>query len=73
MLLQQSKEATDQDRKEYSIEFNNYLKAIDQNVYNKEDKANINIDFITLQPTESNLLQATLAVFSVTTTSLSLL
>ena len=48
MLLRQSKEATDQDRKERGIEFNDYLEAIDHKIYNDDEKANIDIDFATL-------------------------
>ena len=73
MLLRRSKEATEQDRKECGIEYNDYLEAVDYKVYNKDEEANIDIDFITLRLTESNLLQAALAFPSVTTDSLSIL
>lgn len=61
MLLRRSKEAADQDRKERGIEFDDYLEAMDQDVYNNDEEANVDFDFATLQPTESNLLHAALA------------
>lgn len=61
MLLRRSKEAADQVRKERGIEFDDYLEAMDQDVYNNDEEANVDFDFATLQPTESNLLQAALA------------
>ena len=39
MLLRRSKEAADQDRKERGIEFDDYLKAIDHDVYTEEEEA----------------------------------
>jgi hypothetical protein len=71
VLLRQSKEATNQDRKERGIEFDNYLKAIDHRVYIEDEEANVDMDFATLRPIESNLLQATLAFPGITTNSLS--
>jgi hypothetical protein len=71
MLLRRSKEAADQDRKERGIEFDDYLEAMDQDVYNNDDEANLDFDFATLQPTESSLLQAALAFPGITTSSLS--
>jgi hypothetical protein len=56
VLLRRSKEAADQDRKERGIEFDNYLKAVDHGVYIDDKEANVDIDFATLRPTESNLL-----------------
>jgi hypothetical protein len=71
MLLRRSKEAADRDRKERGIEFDDYLEAMDQDVYNDDQEANVDFDFATLQPTESNLLQAALAFPGITTSSLS--
>lgn len=73
MLLRRSKEAADQDRKERGIEFDDYLEAVDHEVYNEDEEANVDIDFATLRPTESNLLQAALAFPGVTTDGLSTL
>jgi hypothetical protein len=36
ILLRRSKEAADQDRKERGIEFDDYLEAMDQDVYNDD-------------------------------------
>ena len=73
MLLRRSKEAADQDRKERGIEFNDYIEAVDYEVYNEDEEANVDIDFATLRLTENNLLQAALAFPGVTTDSLSTL
>ena len=48
MLLRRSKEAADQDRKERGIEFDDYLEAMDQDVYNNDEEANVDFDFATL-------------------------
>jgi hypothetical protein len=56
VLLQRSKEAADQDRKERGIEFDNYLEAVDHKVYTEDEEANVDMDFATLRPTESSLL-----------------
>jgi len=61
MLLRRSKEAADQDRKERGIEFDDYLEAMDQDVYNNDEETNVDFDFTTLQPMESSLLHAALA------------
>jgi hypothetical protein len=61
MLLRRSKEAADQDRKERGIEFDDYLETVDQELYNDDEEANIDVDFATLHPTDNNLLQAALA------------
>jgi len=50
VLLWRSKEAADRDRKEHSIEFDDYLEAIDHRVYNKNEEANVDLDFSILQP-----------------------
>jgi hypothetical protein len=71
VLLRRSKEAADQDRKERGIEFDDYLEAVDHEVYNEDEEVNVDIDFATLQLTESNLLQAALAFPGITTNSLS--
>jgi hypothetical protein len=71
MLLRRSKEAVDQDRKERGIEFDDYLEAVDHEIYIDDEEANVDIDFATLQPTESNLVQAALAFPGITTDSLS--
>ena len=71
VLLRRSKEAADRDRKERGIEFDDYLEAIDHEIYNDEEEANVDFNFATLQPTESNLLQAALALPGITTGSLS--
>ena len=71
MLLRRSKEAADRDRKERGIEFDDYLEAVDHDVYAEDDDVNMDMDFATLRPTESNLLQAALAFPGVTTDSLS--
>jgi hypothetical protein len=55
VLLRRSKEAADYNKKEYSIEFDNYLEAVDYN-YTKNEEVNVDIDFVMLRPTESNLL-----------------
>jgi len=73
VLLRRSKEAADQDKKERGIEFDKYLKAVDYKVYNKDEEANINIDFTTLRPTDSNLLYAALAFPRIATNGLSTL
>jgi hypothetical protein len=73
MLLRRSKEATDQDRKERGLEFDDYLEAIDHEVYNEDEEANVDIDFATLRPTESNLLHAALAFPRVASDGLSAL
>lgn len=73
MLLRRSKEAAEQDRKERGIEYDDYLEAVDHEVYNEDEEANVDIDFATLRPTESNLLQAALAFPGVTTDGLSML
>jgi hypothetical protein len=69
MFLRRSKEAADQDRKERGIEFDDYLEAMDQDVYNDDEEANVDFDFATLQPTESNLLQAALAFPGIATSN----
>jgi capsid protein len=56
VLFRRSKEAIDQNKKERGIEFDDYLKAVDYNVYTEDEEVNIDIDFIILRPTESNLL-----------------
>ena len=71
VLLRRSKEAADQDRKERGIEFDDYLEAVDHDVYYEDEEANVDIDFATLRPTESNLLQAALAFPGVTADGLS--
>ena len=71
VLLRRSKEAADQDRKERGIEFDDYLEAVDHGVYIDDEEANVDMDFATLRPTESNLLQAALAFPGITTDSLS--
>ena len=71
MLLRQSKEAADQDRKERGIEFDNYLETVDQDLYNDDEEANISVDFATLHPTNNNLLQAALAFPSISDNSVS--
>ncbi len=48
MLLRRSKEAADQDRKERGIEFDDYLEAIDYDVYNEDEEVNMDIDFAML-------------------------
>jgi hypothetical protein len=73
MLLRRSKEAADQDRKERGIEFDDYLEAVDHEVYNEDEEVNVDMDFATLRPTESNLLQAALAFPGLSTKSLSTL
>ena len=73
VLLRRSKEAADQDRKERGIEFDDYLEAVDHEVYNEDEEANVDIDFATLRPTESNLLHAALAFPGVATDGLSTL
>jgi hypothetical protein len=73
MLLRRSKEAADQDRKERGIEFDDYLEAVDQDVYNEDEEANVDMDFATLQTTETNLLQVALAFPGITTNGLSTL
>lgn len=40
MLLRRSKEAADHDRKEHGIEFDNYLEAINHEMYNDDKEAN---------------------------------
>ena len=70
VLLRRSKEAADQDRKERGIEFDDHLEAVDYKVYNKDEEANVDMDFATPRPTESNLLQAALAFPGTTTDSL---
>jgi hypothetical protein len=71
MLLRRSKEAADQDRKERGIEFDDYLETIDHEIYNDGEEANVDFNFATLQPTESNLLQAALAFPGITTSGFS--
>jgi hypothetical protein len=71
VLLRRSKEAADRDRKERGIEFDDYLEAVDQDVYTEDEEANVDMDFATLRPTESNLLQAALAFPGITTDGLS--
>ena len=71
VLLRRSKEAADQDRKERGIEFDDYLEAIDHDVYTEGEEVNVDIDFAMLRPTESNLLQVALAFPGITTDSLS--
>jgi hypothetical protein len=71
MLLRRSKEAADQDRKERGIEFDDYLETIDHETYNDDEEANVDFNFATLQPTESNLLQAALSFPGITTSTLS--
>ena len=71
VLLRWSKEAADQDRKKRGIEFDDYLEAADHDVYTRDKEVNVDIDFAMLQPTESNLLQATLAFPGIVTDSLS--
>ena len=71
MLLRRSKEAANQDRKERGIEFDNYLEAVDHDVYTEDGEINVDMDFAMLRPTESNLLQAALAFPGITTNSLS--
>ena len=48
MLLWQSKEAANQDKKEHRIEFDDYLKAVDHEVYNEDEEVNVDIDFAIL-------------------------
>jgi hypothetical protein len=48
ILLRRSKETGDQDRKERGIEFDDYLEAINQDVYNDKEEANIDFNFATL-------------------------
>ena len=48
MLLRRSKEAANWDRKEHGIEFNNYLEAVDHNVYTEDKEVNVNMDFAIL-------------------------
>ena len=62
MLLRRSKEAADRDRKERGIEFNEYLEAADENLYDNEDQTTIDLDFAALLPTQHNLLQAALEI-----------
>ncbi|KFZ18957.1 hypothetical protein V502_03896, partial [Pseudogymnoascus sp. VKM F-4520 (FW-2644)] len=62
VLLWRSKEAADQDRKERGLEFDDYLEAVDHDVYTKDKEVNVDMDFAMLRLTESNLLQAALAV-----------
>jgi hypothetical protein len=71
MLLRRSKEAADQDRKERGIEFDDYLETIDHEMYNDDEEINMDFNFATLQPTESNLLQAALAFPGINASSLS--
>ncbi|KAH9203479.1 hypothetical protein DL95DRAFT_503334 [Leptodontidium sp. 2 PMI_412] len=71
VLLRRSKEAADQDRKERGIEFDDYLEAVDHDVYTEDDEVNADMDFAMLRPTEGNLLKAALAFPGVTTDSLS--
>jgi hypothetical protein len=71
VLLRWSKEAADQDRKEHGIEFDDYLEAVDHDVYNQGEEVNIDMDFAMLRPTERNLLQVALAFPGITTDSLS--
>ena len=71
VLLRRSKEAADQDRKERGIEFDDYLEAIDHDVYTRDEEVNVDMDFAMLRPTESNLLQAALAFPGISTDSLS--
>ncbi len=73
MLLRRSKEAADQDTKERGIEFNDYLEAVDHEVYTEEAEVNVDIDFAMLRRTESNPLPAALAFPGIATDSLSLL
>ena len=73
MLLRRSKEAADQDKKERGIEFDDYLEAVDHDVYTEDEEVNVDMDFAMLRPTESNLLQAALAFLGIATDSLSLL
>jgi hypothetical protein len=53
------------------MEFDNYLEAVDYGVYTEDEEANVDMDFATLRPTESNLLQAALAFPGITTDNLS--
>jgi hypothetical protein len=71
VLLRRSKEAADQDRKERGIEFDDYLEAVDHDVYTEDEEVNVDMDFAILRPTESNLLQAALAFPGITTDGLS--
>jgi hypothetical protein len=48
VILLRSKETGDPDRKERGIEFDDYLKTIDQDVCNDKEEANINFNFATL-------------------------
>ncbi|KFY67930.1 hypothetical protein V496_01338 [Pseudogymnoascus sp. VKM F-4515 (FW-2607)] len=48
-------------QKERSIEFDDYLKVVDHNVYTEDKEVNVDMDFAMLRLTESNLLQAALA------------
>jgi hypothetical protein len=73
VLLRQSKEAANRDKKERGIEFNDYLEAVDHDVYTEDEEVNVDMDFAMLRPTKSNLLQATLAFLSIAINSLSLL
>jgi hypothetical protein len=47
------------------------LEAVDHDVYTEVEEVNVDIDFAMLQPTESNLLQAALAIPGIATDSLS--
>jgi hypothetical protein len=71
VLLRRSKEAADQDRKERGIEFDDYLEAVDHDVYTEDEEVNVDMDFAMLRPTESNLLQLALAFPGITTDNLS--
>lgn len=71
VLLRRSKEAADRDRKERGIEFDDYLEAVDHDVYAGDQEVNVEMDFAMLQPTESNLLQAAMAFPGITADSLS--
>jgi hypothetical protein len=51
MLLRRSKEAADQDRRDRGIEFNDYMEALDENLYNNEEETASGLDFTTLHPT----------------------
>jgi hypothetical protein len=62
VLLRRSKEAADRDRKERGIEFDDYLEAVDHDVYTEDVEVNVDVDFAMIQPTENNLLQAALAL-----------
>ena len=71
VLLRRSKEAADQDRKERGIEFDDYLEAVDHDVYTEDQEVNVDMDFAMLQPTESSLLQAAMAFPGITADSFS--